>query len=101
MPEASGCNRMMHLPSVTTVREPPIEHAVALAGPLTTASWASAPAPTRVWEPGLAGARAGNAAEAGNKMGTTSALKRTRPLCTAHSCSGFTCGNTDLAWWRG
>jgi hypothetical protein len=45
MPEASGCNRMMHLPSVTTVREPPIEHAVALAGPLTTASWASAPAP--------------------------------------------------------
>jgi len=36
---------MMHLPSVTTVREPPIEHAVALAGPLTTASWASAPAP--------------------------------------------------------
>ncbi len=47
------------------------------------------------------GPGAGNAAEAGNKMGTTSALKRTRPLCTAHSCSGFTCGNTDVAWWRG
>jgi hypothetical protein len=36
---------------------------------------------------------------AGNEMGIAGARDRTVRLTRAHLC--FTCGNTEVAWWRG
>jgi hypothetical protein len=34
-------------------------------------------------------------------VGTTGARRCALPLCSAHLCAGFICGNIDMTWWRG
>ena len=38
---------------------------------------------------------------AGNEVGTTGARRCALPLCPAHLCAGFRCGNRKVPWWRG
>jgi hypothetical protein len=48
-----------------------------------------------------AAVRSGRRATAGNELGITGARDGALPLCPAHLCEGFTCGNTRKTWWRG